>query len=98
MEDAARESLPNGRILLAQRHRARAGSVGDGSGPSLDAKMNFALMRRGVKALLDQSATRRFIIASATHAFSRRVRRQQSGTSEVARKPVIMWTSRNRRD
>jgi len=90
--------LPNGRILLSQRHRARAGSVGDGSGPPLDAKASFALMGCGVKALLDQSATRRSVIASATLGLSGPVRRQQGGTSEVTRKLEIMWTSQKRRD
>jgi hypothetical protein len=80
--------LPNGRILLSQRHRARAGSVGDGSRPSLDAKGNFAPMRRGVKTLLDQSATRRSIIASATLGLSCPARRQQIDISKVTRKPV----------
>jgi hypothetical protein len=90
--------LPNGRILLSQRHRARAGSVGDGSRPSPDAKASFAPTGRGVKALLDQSATHRSIIASATLGLLCPSRRQQIGISKVIRKPEISWTSQNRRD
>jgi hypothetical protein len=90
--------LPNGRILLSQRHRARAGSVGDGSRPPLDAKVSFAPTGRGVKALLDQSATRRSIIGSATLGLSPPARRQQIDISKVTRKPEISWASENRRD
>jgi hypothetical protein len=55
-------------------------------------------MRRGVKALLGQPATRRSTIASATFELSRPARRQQIGISKVTRNPEMMRTSRNRRD
>ena len=46
------------------------GRLATARGRLFDAEASFALMRGGVKTLLDQSATRRSIVASATLGLS----------------------------